>query len=148
MNFVDIDRIIEKIYNEKHTANLTVRQIYETIGATEFRSLEQTAIMTLTEVSNSVIATGGGSMLAKANVLELKKIGKLIYLKVGKDTLKERLLSAQPAFLDPTNFATTFNKMYLERKEIYREIADIVIYTDSKNIETIAQEIIEEINHG
>lgn len=93
-----------------------------------FPELEKKVIAALVDFQNSVIATGGGSILAPENVAIFKKLGKIFYLRVPKETIKERLLSGRlPTFLDPNHPEESFEEMYSSRKDLYEQIADQII---------------------
>ena len=142
--FIDIDRIIEELYQKKEKKSLPAHKIYE-LSSETFRLLEKQAVFSLINTNNAVIATGGGSVLDTENVAELKKLGKLIYLKAPKELIKQRMLTGRlPAFLDKNDPEESFAKMYLEREKIYTAIADIIIELDNKTND----EIIQEILHG
>ena len=80
----------------------------------------------LLELHSCVIATGGGAVLDPDNVAVFKRLGKIIYLKVEKEVIKQRLLKKPPAFLDQLDLEGSFEKMYAERMPLYEQIADEV----------------------
>ena len=117
MHFIDTDDLVSK----------NCRQLY-LHSAEAFREIEKDVIAALIDFQNSVIATGGSSVLAPENVTLLKKLGKIFYLRVPKEIIKERLLSGQlPAFLDPNRPEESFEEMYASRKDLYEQIADHII---------------------
>lgn len=114
-HFIDADDLIAK----------NNREFYLAVGPIAFREIEKEVIRALAEFQNCIIATGGGVVLDPENVVILKKLGKLIYLKVEKEELKRRLLvDPLPAILDPDRPEESFEKMYQERKSIYEQAAD------------------------
>lgn len=117
MHFIDTDELVSK----------NCRQLY--LHSEEaFREVEKEVIGALADFQNCVIATGGGSVLAPENVAILKKLGKIFYLRVPKEILKERLLSGTlPAYLDPNRPEESFEEMYESRKDVYERIADHII---------------------
>jgi shikimate kinase len=140
--FVDIDRIIEDLYQQEIGKFLPMHKIYE-LDSEKFRLLEKQAVSSLKNSDNTVIATGGGTVLNLGNSRILKKLGKLIYLKAPKEIIKQRMLSGRlPAFLDKNDPEGSFEKMYLEREKIYTSIADVVIETDNKTNDEIIREIV------
>jgi len=87
-------------------------------------------------------------VLSPDTVNALEKIGQLVYLKVGKETLKKRLLAGElPLFLDPKNPEASFEKMYAERKSIYEAIAAITIDAEGKSEKEILS-LLEEVVRG
>lgn len=146
--FIDIDRVIEELYQKENGKVLPVHKIYE-LNSKEFRLLEKQAIFSLKNIDNTVVATGGGSVLDIENVKCLKKLGKLIYLKVPKNVLKQRMLSGRlPAFLDENDPEGSFEKMYFAREKIYTDISDIVLEINHKLNTEIIWEILQEVQHG
>jgi len=149
MQFVDIDRVIENIYFAKYHAKLSVREIYKKLGEDDFRNLEKEAILSLVDLNNTIIATGGGSVLDADNLSKLKKLGTLVYLQSDKSNIKKRILSETlPAFLDPNDLEGSFEEMYKNRKNIYENIAVIVINTEGMDNEAIIKKIIYEVKNG
>lgn len=148
--FVDVDRLIEGIYQEKTGEKLPVHKVFETLGASGFRAIEKEAVFSTTNKTDSIIATGGGSVLDSENVEILKSNGQLIYLKAPKKVIKERMLSSErlPAFLDPNDKEGSFERMYVERESIYEKIADIVIETEGKENEDVIKEILNKTISG
>lgn len=117
LHYIDTDDLVSK----------NCRQLY--LHSEEaFREIEKEVIAALVDFQNSVIATGGGSVLAPENVAILKKLGKIFYLRVPKEVIKERLLSGKlPTFLDPNRPEESFEEMYESRKDLYEQIADHII---------------------
>ena len=149
MQFIDIDRVIENIHYNKHHTKLSARDIYRQLGEKGFRLLEKESISSLADIDNTVIATGGGSILDVENILILKKLGALIYLQAAKHIIKQRIMSETlPAFLDSNNPEYSFEKMYKNRKNIYENIAAIVINTKSIDNKEIITKIIYEVKNG
>jgi shikimate kinase len=122
-HFIDTDDLIAK----------NNREFYLAVGPEAFREIEKEVIRALAEFQNSVIATGGGVVLDPENVIILKKLGKLFYLRVEKEELKRRLLiDPLPAILDPEHPEESFEKMYQSRQRLYEEIADYRIDTEEQ----------------
>lgn len=142
--FIDTDHRIEDLYATMTGEFLTFREIYQKVGEDLFRQLERYVIANLKEVDHSVIAVGGGALLDQKNQAILEKLGKLVYLKIEKEALKQRLLSGNlPLYLDPTNKEYAFEKMYAERKILYERIPSVWIDTSDKS----EQEILDLLKH-
>lgn len=118
--FVDTDTLLAKKYAEETGQSLSVREIYRALGEEGFRALEMKAISDLSECKSIIVSLGGGAVLHPQNVEELQKIGRLVYLKAGWDTLRRRILLTElPAFLKGKE---DFETMYKERLPIYESI--------------------------
>ena len=108
-----------------------------------FRDLEKNIIASLTNINESVIATGGGSILDINSAEVLKKNGTLIYLNTSYKILHERLKpGCKPAFLDNNQLEKNLHHHYETRKNIYKNAANIELITENKSIIDIAEEII------
>jgi shikimate kinase len=140
--FLDTDRLIEQLYYTRTGEQKSFREIYTIEGPEEFRALESDVALQLKGTKNSIIALGGGMILNPNNASMLAKLGQLVYLKVSKGTLKERILSRPlPAYLDPVDPEGSFERMYNERHAQYEEILALSIDMEKKTEDQIALEI-------
>lgn len=137
-SFIDTDQLIEELHGE----NLSNLEIYKKIGEQEFRKLERLAIASLSGVTTTIIALGGGAILSSENHLE--KMGQLVYLETTKETLKKRLFSQHPlpAIFDPSNPEQSFEQLYLEREPIYEKIPARKISLNEKSDQQVIDELI------
>jgi len=147
--FIDTDQLIEGIYQLSRQKKLTCREIYAEAGPLGFRALEYEVIQSLQDVQKSVIAVGGGAMLLHENVDALKKNSQIIYLFFEREPLKKRVLAEDPlpAFLDPKDPESSFDRMYDERDDFYRKlgakILDVTQISDEEavsKIQTLSEE--------
>jgi shikimate kinase len=123
LHYIDTDELIAK----------NNRKFYLEVGPEAFRDIEKKVIQALIGFENCIIATGGGVVLDPENILILKKLGKIFYLRVPKEELKCRLLTDPlPAILDPENPEESFEKMYHDRKDLYEKIADHIIDSEEQ----------------
>jgi|LakMenEpi03Aug12_release.lakeMendotaPanAssembly.Ray.scaffolds.fasta_scaffold10374_6 shikimate kinase len=124
ISFIDTDQKLEECYRAEFFEKLSCREISLKWGETFFRKRENCVIDSLCETFDAVIALGGGAVLHPDNCLKLKKLGKLVYLEIEKEVIKQRLLGqAVPSFLDPYSFDASFDQMYRERKPIYENLS-------------------------
>lgn len=126
--FIDTDRLIEERFVLSGHF-LSISMIHQRLGEKQFRRLEQEVVLSLNPLQSSVIATGGGVVLDKSNVLHLKSLGVLIYLKAPKEVLYQRMLKSKklPTFLDPNNIKSSFFKEFRRRQSIYEQVADLYV---------------------
>jgi shikimate dehydrogenase len=113
--FFDSD---EEIVKE---AGRPIPDIFSQQGEGAFRDLESRVIRRLSEKQGAVIATGGGAVLRKENVENLRANGRIVFLDAPLETLTstaDRPLSATPEAL---------KKRYEERYGIYCESAHLRI---------------------
>ena len=142
--FLDTDQRLEEVYSLMTGEFLTFREIFRKLGQETFRELETHVIEGLKGLDNTIIAVGGGAILNYKNREILEKLGKMVYLKIAKEPLKERLLyEDQPLYLDVNDLELSFEKMYADRKPLYEKIPAIWIDTTGKSEE----DVVEMLNH-
>ncbi|MBR9698905.1 shikimate kinase [Candidatus Woesearchaeota archaeon] len=128
-HFIDTDDMIEE-------KGESCREIMEKHGEEHFKKKEKEVIMSL-EADNTIIAVGGGALDSEENRMKLKKLGKMVYLKLSKDILLERLKKQGfPPYMDESSFPEIFEK----RDKIF-QMADDTIGCDNKTPEKISEEI-------
>ncbi len=113
--FVSLDREIVK------EAGRSIPEIFRTEGEEAFRDLESGICRRIAGRRGIVIAAGGGTVLRAENVARLKETGVLILL--------ERPVSELVPTPDRPTADTRekIERLYRERKEIYREAADATV---------------------
>lgn len=129
--FIDTDVFIENQYYQRTGKKSLIRDIYNDLGESGFRSLEKKAILELLTISNAVIALGGGTALNLDLMEKLQKIGQLIYLETKFETIEKRVFKhGTPSFVNPHDPAESLRQIYRERKPIYESIPAEKINTD------------------
>lgn len=129
--FVDTDEEIAILFGKD------IPQIFKEVGESGFRALESKAIETISSRQNLVLATGGGAILRKENVDNLKKNGRVYFIDRPLESLtvtSDRPLSSNKIDLQ---------KRYNERYEIYKSSCDFAVCGD-KTPEDFANMILEE----
>ena len=127
--------------------NCPVPQIFAEKGEPYFRDLETKLLRDLDAgETDMVCSTGGGIVLRRENRELLKKIGFTVWLTASPETISERLASDRerpllPAGADPERIRV----MIKERTEAYKESADLIVRTDGKKPEEIADEILDKL---
>jgi shikimate kinase len=139
--FIDTDQLIEEAYFSQFNIPLSCTQIGLEKGNTYFRQLEKECIHSLGNVKNSLLSLGGGSILDPENVLFLRKLGMLLYLKMDKEVLKKRIAHELPFFIDPNDPEKSFENMYHDRKKKYEDIGAKTIDLQNKTDQQILEEI-------
>lgn len=145
--FFDSDRVVEEQYKKRFGKQQSCRQIFSLEGQERFRRYEREALFSIEPSEHSFIALGGGTLLCPQNRERVKKMGLLIYLKTPIRLLLSRLSEPLPAYLDPQNPLGSFEKMAIERCEIFENAADIIIDFESTSeeraIKVICKKILE-----
>ncbi|HUX94541.1 MAG TPA: shikimate kinase [Bacteroidales bacterium] len=85
-SFIDLDRKIEK-----HTGK-TIPEIFDDHGEDHFRKIEAEVLRTLSPLSDTVVATGGGAPCYDDNMEFMKSSGLTVYLKLTPNQLVSRLI--------------------------------------------------------
>ncbi len=135
--FLDTDQTIE---DESHTK---ISDIFERMGEDYFRNLETSTIENMThQVTHAVISTGGGLPMRECNAAILKELGFVVYLRVKKETVLERLKgdTTRP-LLQGENVSDKVSSLLAFRDPIYEVSAHLTIDVDEKNFEQIIDEI-------
>jgi shikimate kinase len=83
--YIDLDRYIEQIENR------SIAQIFEVRGEDYFRKVEKNSLDAVSNINNTVIALGGGTLQNEDRIASLKKFGTLIFINTSLDVIKERL---------------------------------------------------------
>lgn len=119
---IDTDRMIEK------KSGMSINEIFEKYGEEEFRKMETAACKKAASLDRKVIATGGGTVSRKENMIYLKESGYVIYLKRPLEFLKTNLdTSRRPLLRDGTD---PMKKLYEERVPLFEKYKDMSIKTD------------------
>jgi len=133
---IDMDDMIEQ------KAQMRTPEIFEKFGENRFRELETEVAMEVGSMREIIVATGGGVIVNSINIEYLKQNGgKIIYLHTSFNEIKKRVKNhrrPRPLFTNPEKA----HILYLSRLPIYKNVSDIVISTDNKEISIIVTEII------
>ena len=141
LEFCDLDRQLEARFLETQGQALACRQIYTTCGKDRFREFETEALLQLT-APRMVLATGGGAPLQTRNQPHLKALGIILYLHADPDALVERMQAKGiPAYLWDDPNGRNFLDFWCERHEVYTALANGIIETTGKDVDTITAEV-------
>jgi shikimate kinase len=134
--FVDSDHEIESV------SRMTVPELFEHYGESEFRALEQRVILRLLEGGPQVLSTGGGAFMNAHTREEIAAHGVSVWLKAELDLLMERVAKKQnrPLLKDPDPRGV-LKRLMGERYPVYAN-ANITVQTRDERKEIIAAEVI------
>ena len=139
MCFVDSDREIEE------KTGVSIPTIFEIEGQDGFRRRESQVIAECAEISDCVMATGGGAVLREENRAVLRANGWVVYLDVSPDVLAERTrIDRNRPLLQVANPLEKLQELFEQRDPLYREVAHIVIDGSNLSPHTVVQRIIQE----
>ncbi len=131
--FLDSDILIQ----EKYDALL--HELIAEYGIDGFLKMEEEVNASI-DVKRTVIATGGSAVYGKAAMEHFKRTGRVVYLQLSCEAIRERLgdLSERGVVLRE---GQTFEDLYAERVPLYEKYADLTIDCEKKNIREIAEQL-------
>ncbi len=139
MEFVELDAEVEA------EEGISIKEIFERYGEPYFRDLETEIVKRFSQKEGLVISTGGGVVLREENMKALREKGIIVCLWAEPETILERTSGNNERPLlnvdDPLNRI----KELLQQRRPFYERADIMIKTDSKDLDTVVNEIIEKL---
>jgi len=138
--FVDADAQIEE------AAQMTIPEIFETYGESDFRSAEARVIARLLDGGPQVLATGGGAFMNPDTRAAIRAKGISFWLNAEFDVLLRRLKrrSDRP-LLKTDDPAETLRRLMAERSPVYAE-ADVTIHSREVAHEKIVDEILASLS--
>lgn len=129
--FVDTDEEIV------HRVGCTIPEYFRSHGENAFRNVESDVVKDISRRVGLVIATGGGSILRRENVLCLRQNGRLYHL----DRPLTQLLPTEGRPLAGTS--ESIARLYEARKPVYAAARDVAVAVDG-HPENVAKSILEE----
>ncbi|MEA5421519.1 shikimate kinase [Spirulina sp. CCNP1310] len=139
--FFDSDRLVETV------AGQSIADIFTEAGEPAFRELESQVLEQLCAYTQSVIATGGGIVLAPKNWSYLQQ-GLVVWLDTPVAVIAQRLAAVEDAtrpLLNPVDRLSQLTALYNERRDRYAQ-ADLHIQPGPEDApEAIAHTIIQQI---
>jgi shikimate kinase len=136
MEFTDMDRIIEE------RREMSVADIFAGQGEKYFREQENKLVKELSKKENTVIATGGGTLLSSDNARMLGQKGQIICLYADSQTIYNRVNKKNNRpLLKRENVLSEINRLLEEREEAYNNFT-IKIETTNLNVQEVADKII------
>ncbi len=115
-----------------------ISEIFRDDGEDYFRILEAAIISDVAKSSNTIIATGGGSILDVNNVANLKRNSLLVFINRPLELLYGD--KSRPLTQNENDLKTIYN----ERIDIYKQVADIEVINDS-SLDNVVEMIKEAI---
>jgi len=138
--FEDADQHVEA----RTGANITL--IFEIEGEDGFRRREASMLEELTQLPETVLATGGGAVLLPQNRQLLRDRGIVVYLRAPIDVLLARTRrDRNRPLLQTDDRRKRFEELMAVREPIYLSTADLVVDTDGRAPQAVAREIAERV---
>lgn len=143
MKFIDTDDMMKK------ESGLNLPELLKKIGEKHFRYLENLIIEKISNISDTVIVVGGGSILNGKNIKALKQNGLLVSLITSKINFKRnRFEDEKSQLLSQWNQVFQSAKSILNLKTPSFPSADYIIDVTDLSIEETSQKIIEKYGVG
>ena len=134
--FYDTDHEIEK------RTGVKIPVIFDLEGEEGFRKRESAVISELTKLSNIILATGGGAVIAQENRDCLKKNGQVIYLRANANDLWHRMRhDKQRPLLQNVDIRAKLEQLYSERHSLYMDTASIIVDTGNQPAAAVIKQI-------
>lgn len=137
--FADSDTEIERV------SRLTIAELFEIYGETEFRALETRVIGRLLKTGPRILSTGGGAFVNDESRALIKQKGLSLWLRADLDVLWERVnkRSHRP-LLKTADPKGTLERLMKDRYPIYAE-ADITVESRKVGKETVVNDALAAI---
>jgi shikimate kinase len=137
MRFVETDRIMVD------RTGVPVTTLFEIEGEDGFRRRESAALAEVARSDAQVVATGGGSILARENRELMRQRGTVIYLRAQVESLWERTRhdTSRPLLKTPDPRAT-LTALLEKRDPLYREAAHLIVDTGAQSAATLVNRVL------
>jgi shikimate kinase len=121
----------------------SIKDIFLIDGEIRFRELEIEIAKKLSGEKEIVISTGGGIVMNKICIDYLKQNGTVIFLSTTFAEIERRLKgdTTRPLFMDKKQA----QKLFMMRKQLYKNYTSVTIKTDGKSIDEITHLIMKKI---
>lgn len=137
---VDTDQLIV----EKE--GMPITDIFEKYGEDYFRTSESNTLIELQKRNKLLVSCGGGIVLRDENMKHMKSNGRIVLLTARPETILERVKDSNVRPILNNNMNIEFiSDLMDKRKDRYEKAADIIVSTDGKEVDEIADEIITKL---
>jgi shikimate kinase len=138
-SFVDSDVEIES------RTGVDIPFIFEKEGEPGFRVREREVIDELTRWPRTVVATGGGAILLEENRQRLGERGLVVYLEASVEQQAERTRHGRhrPLLNEAEDPRRRLAELMAHREPLYRGLAHLVVPTDGRRVQTVADDIVD-----
>ncbi len=134
--FRDSDRVLEE------RTGVDIALIFDLEGESGFRDRESAVLNVLTQESGIVLATGGGAVLRPENRAHLVCRGFVVYLCTSvEEQLRRTAHDRRRPLLQTPDREARLQQLREIRDPLYREVADLTLYTDGKRVHRVVQSI-------
>jgi shikimate kinase len=126
-------------------AGKTIPEIFQAQGEAYFRDLEAQIVKEAAQRQGIIIDCGGGVVLRKENLQELKRHGIVFYLEAAPEVIYERIKhETHRPLLKASDPLGCIKELYQQRLPLYNQ-ADFTIDANDPSIEGPVVEIIKKV---
>ena len=138
LEFIDSDEEIE------NRTGVDIPFIFEKEGEEGFRIREAKVIDELSQKDGVVLATGGGAITDPDSRNYLGARGFVVYLYTSvRQQLERTQRGRSRPMLESGDPEKVLEDLMSVRDPLYREVADLIVETDGRRVQTVAREIHE-----
>ena len=120
-----------------------IPELFAQHGEEYFRDRETDALRSLQDARRLIIATGGGIVLREENVLLLRALGCVVWLRADEDVLFERVQrTAKRPLLQTADPRATLSELLRKRDPLYAACAHLVVDTTEYAHAEVASEVV------
>lgn len=135
--FMDTDALIVEREGK------SIPQIFDEQGESYFRSVETAVLEGLTRERNRIVSCGGGVAMRKENVEAMRKGGHVVLLMATPETILKRVAHDENRpLLKGRKTIEGITELMDARMPFYSDAAEVVVHTDNRSMEDIAEEIL------
>ncbi len=139
--FIDCDTELE------NRTGVDIATIFDIEGEAGFRKRESALLGELLQLPETVIATGGGVVVAEENRIQIRRSGIVVYLETTVEQQLERLrMDKKRPLLSGSDREEILTELYQQRDPIYRELADVVVSSGQGSSAYMSSRILDAIN--
>ena len=144
-DFFDTDVLIED------SAGCSIETIISRDGWGHFRNIEKRIVEEVSMRDNLIIATGGGVVVDRDNVKNLKRNGLIVWLHGNAEVLKERMNREQGSgkvrpSLTGSDPLDEIREVLSIRKPLYVQAADLIVDAGVPSIQEVTNSIINALS--
>ena len=140
--FVDADLVIQ------NQCDKTLQKLIDACGPEGFIQVENEILREL-NASKSIIATGGSAIYSEPAMDHLSDIGRVVYLKISFDELKQRLADfSERGVVMRDGIGMSLRDLYDERLPLYEKYADITVDVNDLSITAAARKVADALKQA
>ncbi|MCI8366767.1 MAG: shikimate kinase [Eggerthellaceae bacterium] len=134
-NFVDADLVIQ------NQCDKTLQKLLDACGPDGFIEMENQVLSDM-EFEHTVVATGGSAVYSEDAMRHLSGIGRIVYLKISFEELRDRLCDFQDRGVVLRNgISMSLRDLYDERLPLYEMYADVTVDVNDLSITAAARKV-------